>query len=129
MLGPAGVVGLLITTAGTIYAAKLRADKSEADRTPPIETGPAPMLTAEPPRLTVDEWDKLRDQVAAQVRREVMAELAPQLQAAVQAATDLIEAQERLTQSLNYNLILRDHIYLQKPPPPPVWPDGLQPDF
>ena len=125
MLGPAGLVAITVTTIATIVTAKARADKSEGERTPPNPVGTATAPAA--PRLTVDEWQEIRTEVARQVRDEVLAELQPEIKAGKQAMERLAVVEASRQSGLMYAMELRDCIHRQADPPPPAWPADFYP--
>ena len=125
MLGPAGLVAITVTTIATIVTAKARADKSEGERTPPNPVGTATAPAA--PRLTVDEWQEIRTEVARQVRDEVLAELQPEIKAGKQAMERLAVVEASRQSGLMYAMELRDCIHRQADPPPPPWPADFYP--
>ena len=127
MLGPAGLVAITVTTIATIVTAKARADKSEGERTPPNPVGTATAPAAVAPRLTVDEWQEIRTEVARQVRDEVLAELQPEIKAGKQAMERLAVVEASRQSGLMYAMELRDRIHRQADPPPPAWPADFYP--
>ena len=125
MLGPAGLVAITVTTIATIVTAKARAEKTEGERTPPNPVGTATAPAA--PRLTVDEWQEIRTEVARQVRDEVLAELQPEIKAGKRAMERLAIVEASRQSGLMYAMELRDRIHRQADPPPPAWPADFYP--